>query len=182
MNLRKIFAQETGAVIIEAAIALPMSFALLFVFQDALVVTYNMVSMRFAVEEGLRVGSLGPQCQLGTCQDFEQRAVDKATDIAKAFGVYDSYGFMHNQTTLYDVTSESGTIDFVPDQTDPATCTTNAARADIAVDSLCRISLSATKEFRVSPVTNLLMMGLGGPNGIITLRVSDSAVIENADI
>lgn len=68
MNFRRFFlSHEKGAVAVEAAIALPLSFALLFVFQDALVVTYNMVVMRFAVEEGVRLAALGPQCRGDDC-------------------------------------------------------------------------------------------------------------------
>ncbi len=129
-----------------------------------------MLAIRYAVQETIRTGVLGPDCDQSddSCDRTTYLAATEETGdaIASTLGIKGNYGFMHNQTDLYDVTS-----DITFDASESGTCP-SAPR-----DPTCRLTVTATKSFRVTPVSAFLL-SLGGGSGVVTIRRSDVAVVE----
>jgi Flp pilus assembly protein TadG len=172
--------REKGTILLENAIALPLFFSMLFVFQDAVVISFNWLALQNAVHEGVRAGVLSDPNLVPDTTTRKQNAIDRVEQVMRNYGVYTNENFKIKNSTLYnEVDDESG---------NPLTINSFAcAQEGVGGWDCCNdskrslfgdtIYIQAQKTIRVTPISGMLL-SLAGQEGTITLSASSRGFIE----
>lgn len=175
--------REKGTILLENAIALPLFFSMLFVFQDAIVISYNWLAIQNAVHEGVRVGVLSDPTGNSSTDIRKQNSSNRVIQVMRNYGVYTNENFKIKNSDLYnEVNDGSG---------NPVTITSFACAQegkgswDCSNDSKRSlfgdtIYIQAEKTIKVTPISGMLL-SLAGQDGTVTLSAYSRGFIEPLD-
>lgn len=175
----------------EAAVAMPLFFGLLFVWQDMMVLGYHWVAMQWVAKSTAQQSLIGIPYDTNSANDVGDRATaltnaqTSASNLAAMVGINGGNLFRMNGSTLYTEDTTHGTnywwnatasLLTNPSPISPATATSFFG-GDNGI-SHSYISVSLTHRVRLNPVSSFLMSVSGSADGIVTLRASAVARLE----